>query len=583
MSTRSSLHDCTTEGAGAQAIITSFALVCSDCAALTDPRSELAACLHAAIARVAPGQPVPAFSLERPKQAQHGDYASNAALQLGKSLKRNPRELATAVAAAIEPSPWLERVEVAGPGFINLFLSSAARQAVVTRILVETDRYGCSAAAMRGRAMVEFVSANPTGPLHVGHGRGAAVGDAIATLLKWQGTEVQREFYYNDTGAQIANLALSVQARVRQTYDPAVPFPEDGYRGDYIRDIAAAYCAAHPDDHAATDLDAIRRFAVAALRREQDSDLAAFGVRFDHYYLESSLYADGSVQAIVDRLIANGKTYEKDGALWLKTTEYGDDKDRVMRRSDGSFTYFVPDIAYHVTKWERGFGRVVNEQGADHHSTIVRVRAGLQALEIGIPEGYPDYVLHQMVTVMKGGEEMKISKRAGDYVTVRDLIDEVGRDAVRFFLLMRKADSQLTFDVDLARSQSEENPVYYVQYAHARVCSVLDKAGIPRATAAAMLKDADLSALTSLHEQALLRRLADFPDELAIAARELAPHLVTFYLKELAAQFHSYYNAEQFLVDDPVLRRARLALVVATGQVVRNGLGVLGVGAPEKM
>jgi arginyl-tRNA synthetase len=550
---------------------------------LTDPRSELAACLHAAIARIAPDQPVPPLSLERPKQAQHGDYASNAALQLGKTLKRNPRELAAAVAAAIEPSPWLERVEVAGAGFINLFLSPAARQAVVTRILNQTDRYGRAASAMSGRAMVEFVSANPTGPLHVGHGRGAAVGDAIATLLEWQGAEVHREFYYNDTGAQIANLALSVQARVRQTYDPAVPFPEDGYRGDYIRDIAAAYCAAHPDDHAADDLDEIRRFAVAALRHEQDADLAAFGVRFDHYYLESALYADGNVQAVVDRLVANGKTYEKDGALWLKTTEYGDDKDRVMRRSDGSFTYFVPDIAYHVTKWERGFARVVNEQGADHHSTIVRVRAGLQALDIGIPQNYPDYVLHQMVTVMKGGEEMKISKRAGDYVTVRDLIDEVGRDAVRFFLLMRKADSQLTFDIDLARSQSEENPVYYVQYVHARVCSVLDKAGISPATAPAMLKDADLSALTSPYEQALLRRLADFPDELAVAARELAPHLVTFYLKELAAQFHSYYNAEQFLVDDPVLRRARLALVVATGQVVRNGLGILGVSAPEKM
>ncbi len=555
----------------------------NDCAALTDPRSELAACLRAAIARVAPGQPVLPLPLERPKQAQHGDYASNVALQLGKTLKRNPRELATAVAAAIEPSPWLERVEVAGAGFINLFLSPAARQAVVTRILDQIDHYGRAAAAMSGRAMVEFVSANPTGPLHVGHGRGAAVGDAIATLLEWQRLEVHREFYYNDTGAQIANLALSVQARVRQAYDPDVPFPEDGYRGEYIRDIAAAYCSAHPDDHAANDLDAIRRFAVAALRREQDSDLAAFGVRFDHYYLESSLYADGNVQATVDRLVANGKTYEKDGALWLKTTEYGDDKDRVMRRSDGSFTYFVPDIAYHVTKWERGFGRVVNEQGADHHSTIVRVRAGLQALEMGIPEGYPDYVLHQMVTVMKGGEEIKISKRAGDYVTVRDLIDEVGRDAVRFFLLMRKADSQLTFDVDLARSQSEENPVYYVQYVHARVCSVLEKAGIPRAAAPAMLKDADLSALTSPYEQALLRRLADFPDEIAVAARELAPHLITFYLKELAAQFHSYYNAEQFLVDDPVLRRARLALVVATGQVVRNGLDVLGVSAPEKM
>jgi arginyl-tRNA synthetase len=521
--------------------------------------------------------------LERPKQAQHGDYACNAALQLAKTLRRNPRELAKSIAAAIETSPWLERVEVAGAGFINLFLSSAARQAVVTRILEETSRYGSARAATPVRAMVEFVSANPTGPLHVGHGRGAAIGDAIASLLERQGLHVQREFYYNDAGAQIDNLALSVQARLRQTRDPSVPFPDGGYRGDYIHDIAAAYRAAHPHDDAADDLDAVRRHAVAALRAEQDADLAAFGVRFDQYYLESSLYADGRVQAVVDRLIAGGKTYEKDGALWLKTTAYGDDKDRVMRRSDGSFTYFVPDIAYHVTKWERGFRRVVNEQGADHHSTIVRVRAGLQALEMGIPEHYPEYVLHQMVTVMKGGEEMKISKRAGDYVTVRDLIDEVGRDAVRFFFLMRRADSQLTFDVDLARSQSEENPVYYVQYAHARVCSVLGKAGIARSAAAETLEDADLSPLTSPYEEALLRRLADFPDELAVAARELAPHLITFYLKELAAQFHSYYNAEQFLVDDPLVRRARLALVVASGQVVRNGLDVLGVSAPESM
>ena len=415
------------------------------------------------------------------------------------------------------------------------------------------------------------------------HIRHAATTLAIATLLEWQGASVHREFYYNDAGAQIANLALSVQARVRQTYDPTAPFPEDGYRGEYIRDIADAYCAAHPADHTADNLDAIRRFAVGELRREQDADLAAFGVRFDHHYLESSLYADGRVQAVVDRLSANGKTYEKDGALWLRTTEYGDDKDRVMRRADGSFTYFVPDIAYHLTKWERGFRRVVNEQGADHHSTIVRVRAGLQALGIGIPPGYPEYVLHQMVTVMKGGEEMKISKRAGDYVTVRDLIDEVGSDAVHFFFLLRKADSQLVFDVDLARSQSEENPVYYVQYAHARVCSVLDKAAIPHAAAATWLKDADLSTLTSPYEEALLRRLADFPEELTVAARELAPHLVTFYLKELAAQFHSYYNAEQFLVDDLRVRQARLALVVATGQVVRNGLGVLGVSAPVKM
>jgi arginyl-tRNA synthetase len=550
---------------------------------LTEPRSQLAACLLAALARVAPGQPALPPSLERPKQAEHGDYSSNVALQLAKVLKRNPRELAIAVVAALEPSPWIDRVEVAGAGFINVFLAPTARRAVVARILHEGEHYGRSPSPRPERVMVEFVSANPTGPLHVGHGRGAAVGDAIATLLEWQGASVHREFYYNDAGAQIANLALSVQARVRQTYDPRVPFPEDGYRGEYIRDIAAGYCAAHPDDHTADDLDAIRRFAVAELRREQDADLAAFGVRFDHHYLESSLYTDGRVQEVVDRLKANGKTYDMDGALWLKTTEYGDDKDRVMRRSDGSFTYFVPDIAYHVTKWERGFRRVVNEQGADHHSTIVRVRAGLQALGIGIPPGYPDYVLHQMVTVMKGGEEMKISKRAGDYVTVRDLIDEVGRDAVRFFFLLRKADSQLVFDVDLARLQSDENPVYYVQYAHARVCSVLDKAGMPHATAGSSLKDADLSALTSPYEEALLRRLADFPDELAVAARELAPHLVTFYLKELAAQFHSYYNAEQFLVDDRRVRQARLALVVATGQVVRNGLGVLGVSAPAKM
>ncbi|HEV3241588.1 MAG TPA: arginine--tRNA ligase [Casimicrobiaceae bacterium] len=550
---------------------------------MIDPRSQLTLSLHAAIARVAPGPPPPALTLERPKQAQHGDYASNAALQLGKALKRNPRELAAAIAAAIEPSPWLDRVEVAGAGFLNIFLSPTARQAIVARILDAGDRFGRGALATPERTMVEFVSANPTGPLHVGHGRGAAVGDAIATLLEWQGAPVQREFYYNDTGTQIANLALSVQARLRQRLDPALEFPADGYRGDYIQDLAAAYAAAHPDDCAASDLDAIRRFSVAALRREQDADLAAFGVRFDQYFLESSLYSDGRVQAIVERLLANGKTYEKDGALWLKTTAYGDDKDRVMRRSDGSFTYFVPDIAYHVTKWERGFRRVVNEQGADHHSTVVRVRAGLQALEIGIPEGYPDYVLHQMVTVLKGGAEMKISKRAGDYVTVRDLVDEVGRDAVRFFFLLRKADSQLTFDIDLARAQSEENPVYYVQYAHARVCSVLEKAGIALATAAAELSAADLSALTNPYEEALLRRLADFPDELAVAARELAPQLIPFYLKELAAQFHSYYNAEQFLVADPRLRKARLALVVATGQVVRNGLRVLGVSAPEKM
>ncbi|HSS70309.1 MAG TPA: arginine--tRNA ligase [Casimicrobiaceae bacterium] len=548
-----------------------------------DLRSQLAEWLRAGLSRVAPDHPLAAVSLERPKQARYGDYATNAALQLAKTLRRNPRELAGAVVAALDASPWVARVEVAGAGFINLFLSPAARQAVVARILEEAERFGRGPAPDRGKVMVEFVSANPTGPLHVGHGRGAAVGDALATLLASQGWNVHREFYYNDAGAQIANLARSVQARIRQRYEPDAPFPEDGYHGDYVGEIAQAYCVEHPNDLSAADVEAIRHFAVDALRREQDADLAAFGVRFDSYYLESSLYTDGRVQQVVNRLVAQGKTYESDGALWLRTTDYGDDKDRVMRRSDGSFTYFVPDVAYHVTKWERGFERVVNEQGADHHSTIVRVRAGLQALGMGIPPGYPEYVLHQMVTVMKGGEEMKISKRAGDYVTVRDLIDEVGRDAVRFFFLLRKSDSQLTFDVDLARSQSEENPVYYVQYAHARVCSVLGKAGLPLGEANRRLRGVDLRLLASPYEEALLGRIADFPDELAVAARDLAPHLVTFYLRELAAEFHSYYNAEQFLVDEPELRQARLALVVAVGQVIRNGLGVLGVSAPEKM
>ena len=535
------------------------------------------------IARVAPGAAPPAIVLERPKQAKHGDYSTNAALQLAKALKRNPRDLAADLVTALPRSPLLERAEVAGAGFVNLFVSDAARQSVVARVLDEGDRYGSSTRGGGEKVIVEFVSANPTGPLHVGHGRGAAVGDAIARLLAAQGFAVHREFYYNDAGAQIMNLALSVQARIREAQGLSASFPDDGYQGEYIREIARDYAAAHPGDRAADDLDAIRRFAVAILRREQDADLAAFGIRFDHYYLESSLYDDGLADSTVQALVAAGKTYEHEGALWLKTTEYGDDKDRVMRKSDGSYTYFVPDIAYHVTKWQRGYTRAITELGADHGGSLSRVRAGLQALGVGIPSGYPDYVLHQMVLVMRGGEEVKLSKRAGSGVTLRELIDEVGRDAVRFFFLLRKSDSQLTFDIDLARSQSEENPVYYVQYAHARVCSVLDKAGIAVAAAPQTLRAADLSPLRSPYEQALLNRLADFPDELSAAARELAPHLVTFYLKELAAEFHSYYNAEQFLVDDVVLREARLALVVAVGQVIRNGLALLGVSAPVAM
>jgi arginyl-tRNA synthetase len=549
---------------------------------VTDLRDDLSAWL-AAGARAALGnaEGVPPVVVERPKQAAHGDYATNVALVLAKVAKRSPRELAQAIVAALPASPQVERTEIAGAGFINVFLKPAARQALVRDVLAQRGDFGRGRSLAGEHIMVEFVSANPTGPLHVGHGRQAALGDAIARLLEWQGAAVTREFYYNDAGQQIQNLAISVRARAKELLGESGEFPEDGYRGDYIVDIARAYLERHGHDLA--DIESIRRFAVDELRKEQDRDLEAFGVRFDNHYLESSLYTDGRVDETVRRLVASGRTYEHEGALWLRTTDYADDKDRVMRKSDGGYTYFVPDVAYHVTKWERGFSKVINVQGSDHHSTVLRVRAGLQALGLGIPEGYPDYVLHKMVTVMKGGEEVKISKRAGSYVTVRDLIDEAGRDAVRFFLSMRRADTEFVFDIDLARSQSEENPVYYVQYAHARVASVLKQAGLAKEQAMRDLSDADLAPLVSPFEEALLRRLADFRAELATAARERAPHQLAFYLKELAGEFHGYYNAERFLVDDERLRRARLALVVATGQVLANGLAVLGIGAPDQM
>jgi arginyl-tRNA synthetase len=551
------------------------------CRVVIDPKTEVANALSAAIAAALPSHAGASFALERPKSAAHGDYASNVALALGKQAKRNPRELAAAIVAALPASKWIERVEVAGAGFINVTLTPAARQATVKRVLTEGAAFGKSRERAGERVMVEFVSANPTGPLHVGHGRQAALGDALANLLAWQGATASREYYYNDAGQQIENLAVSVRARAKEILGESVTFPEDGYHGDYIREIAQRYL--DEVGHDLSDIDAIRKFAVAELRKEQDRDLSAFGVKFDVYYLESSLYTDGRVESTVQRLLASGKTYEHEGALWLRTTDYGDDKDRVMRKTDGAYTYFVPDVAYHVTKWERGFRKVINIQGGDHHGTVARVRAGLQALGMGVPEGYPDYVIHKMVRVMRGGEEVKISKRSGEYVTLRELIDEAGRDAVRFFLVSRKADTEFTFDIDLARSKSEDNPVYYVQYAHARVCSVLRQAEMPVAEAPVRLRTADMSALTSPYDGALLRRLADFPGELAAAARELAPHQITFYLKDLAQEFHSYYNAERFLVDDDAVRASRLALVVATGIVLKNGLAVLGIGAPEQM
>jgi arginyl-tRNA synthetase len=550
---------------------------------MSDARAAIEAALKDALARHVPDAADVPIVVERPRQAEHGDYASSVALAAAKVARRKPRELAELLGAESVRAlaGTAASFEVAGPGFINYRLEAAARQSVVRDILAAGASFGRSGKRRGERVMVEFVSANPTGPLHVGHGRQAALGDALANLLQWQGCEVTREFYYNDAGAQIHNLAVSVRARAKELLGESGEFPEDGYRGEYIRELAQRYL--DEVGHDLSDVEEIRRFAVTELRKEQDRDLQAFGVAFDNYYLESSLYTDGRVDTTVARLVASGHTYEQEGALWLRTTEYGDDKDRVMRKSDGGYTYFVPDVAYHVTKFERGFHKVINVQGSDHHGTVARVRAGLQAVELGVPKGYPDYVLHKMVTVMRGGEEVKISKRAGSYVTLRDLIDEVGRDAVRFFLVSRKADSEFVFDIDLARSQSEENPVYYVQYAHARVASVLKQAGIPLESAARDFADADLGPLVSGYEHALLRRLADFPVELADAARDLAPHQITFYLKSLAGEFHSYYNAERFLVDDAALRRARLALVIATGQVLRNGLAVLGLSAPEQM
>jgi len=537
-----------------------------------DPKAEVESALRAALAKVAPEHAAAPILIERPKQAGHGDFSSNIALQLAKTLKRNPRELAGEIARAV-PGGSFDVPEIAGPGFINFRLRSAARLAVVSRILQDKQLYGHSRAGNAQAVQVEFVSANPTGPLHVGHGRQAALGDAIAALLESQGHKVTREFYYNDGGAQIDKLTGSVQARARGLKPGEPGWPEEGYAGEYIEDIAREFKGK------VDDADAVRRFAVQYLRAEQDTDLKAFGVKFDVYYLESSLYTEGKVDAVVRAWAEKGKTYDKDGALWLRTTEYGDDKDRVVRKSDGSYTYFVPDVAYHLTKWQRGFKRVVDVQGTDHHSTVTRVRVGLQALGVGIPKGWPDYVLHSLVKVMRGGAEVKISKRAGSYVTVRDLIDWVGRDAVRFFLISRKADSEFIFDVDLARQKSDENPVYYVQYAHARVCSVFAQWGGDAKT----LLNANLGTLRGERETALARLLDEFPETVAKAALEAAPHDVAFYLRELAAQFHSYYNAERILVDDEELRNARLALCAAVRQTLANGLSLIGVSAPEKM
>lgn len=532
------------------------------------------------------------LTIERTRSREHGDFASNVAMVLAKQARMKPRDLAERIVERLPPSDRIERVEIAGPGFINFFLTLSAWQALVKTIIEAGHDYGRAERQDAIPVMVEFVSANPTGPLHIGHGRGAAVGDCLCRLLEARGYPVTREFYYNDAGQQINNLALSVQARARSRTPEDSDWPVDGYRGDYIIDVAQAYMHGETVQAAdrdvtgtadVNDLDAIREFAVAYLRREQDADLQAFAVHFDNYFLESSLYDGGKVEQTVEQLIASGHTYEQDGALWLRTTDFGDDKDRVMRKSDGGYTYFLPDVAYHTDKWRRGFRRVINEQGADHHSTITRVRAGLQALAIGIPDHWPEYVLHQMVTVMRGGEEVKISKRAGAYVTLRDLIDEVGCDATRYFLVARKSDSQLTFDIDLAKSQSNDNPVYYIQYAHARICSVFRQLAERQLVYDGVRGLAGANRLDSHEEQSLLVSLSHYPECVEQAAQTMEPHLLAYYLRDLAGEFHVYYNSQQFLVDDTELRDARLCLALAVRQVLQNGLELLGVSAPENM
>ncbi len=530
--------------------------------------------------------------LDRTRDKSHGDLASNVALTLAKSAGMPPRELAQLICAALPADSLVERTEIAGPGFINFFLSASSNQAIVAAVLQQAEHFGSSDAGKGRKVQVEYVSANPTGPLHVGHGRGAAVGDSLCRLLSATGWEVASEFYYNDAGAQIDNLALSVQARCKGLEPDDESWPEDGYRGEYIVDVARAYMAAEEvdaeDQHVAgaadaDNLDEIRRFSVAYLRREQDLDLKAFGVHFDVYFLESSLYASGAVEEVVKTLQDNGHCFEQDGALWLRTTSFGDDKDRVMRKRDGGYTYFLPDVAYHLNKWQRGFERVINEQGADHHSTVTRVRAGLQALDQGIPGDWPDYVLHQMVTVMRDGEEVKLSKRAGSYLTLRDLIDEVGCDATRYFLVARGPSSQLTFDIDLALSQSNDNPVYYIQYAHARACSVMRKLAEQGWDWQQDRALQHLDQLSQEHEAALMRRLDRYPEVVASAAANSEPHTVATYLRELAADFHTWYNAHKMLVEDQPLRDARVALSLAVRQVIANGLGLLGVSAPQEM
>ncbi len=530
--------------------------------------------------------------LEQPNDPSHGDLATNVALTLASALKKPPRAIAEEIASRIEVGvSGIQAVEVAGPGFLNFRLSAGQVAEGLVELLEQDEAYGRSEEGEGRPFMVEFVSANPTGPLHLGHGRQGALGDAIAGLLDWTGWAVAREYYYNDAGAQIDRLGESVWARYQQHLGEPAEVPEGGYQGDYVSEIAEELAREHGDRFRGDDSDEtlalMRGTAVRILREEQDRDLADFGIHFDVYFLESSLYTDGRVESTVESLRETGHVYDKDDAVWLRTTEFGDQKDRVMIKGDGSPTYFLPDVAYHVDKWERGFHHVINVQGADHHGTVARVHAGVQAL--GLPEAYPEYVLHQMVRVEKEGQEVKFSKRSGSYTTLRELMSEVGVDVTRYFFQMRKPEGHLVFDLDLALDQSDKNPVYKVQYAHARMCSIFTKAGVDREVVTA--EGVDLSTLNTEAERELIKQLGQFPALVVRAAQLRAPHLICDYLEQTAGAVNSWYHAGNpnrnpelaVLVADPDLRNARLGLARAIQIVLRNGLAILGILAPERM
>jgi len=572
-----------------------------------DIKTHLVDLLRAALASVAPEAAVE-IQLERPRDPSHGDYASNMALQLARSLKENPRKIAERLVKELPASAWLLKAEAAGAGFINLTLVSAAKTAVVAAVLAQGDAYG-RGRRKPGKLQVEFVSANPTGPLHVGHGRGAAYGASLANLLAFAGYEVCREYYVNDAGRQMDILALSTWLRYLESFGEIIPFPPNAYQGDYVRDMAAQVRLAHGERYLhpvaavlacvpppEADLEAHLDGLIAAAKdllgeewyyihqhvlSEQladcREDLEAYGVHFDCWFSERSLYDTGMVARAVEELERRGHIYIQDGAKWFRSTTFGDEKDRVVQRENGLYTYFASDIAYHANKFERGFTRVIDIWGADHHGYIPRVNGALQALDFDIDALH--VALVQFVSLYRGTEKVSMSTRAGSFVTLRELRSEVGNDACRFFYLLRKQDQSLDFDLDLAKSQSNDNPVYYVQYAHARVCSVLAQWGGDER----LMPTVDLAALSSERELALAAKLAAFPEMLENAARDYAPHAVAFWLRELAAEFHAWYNAERLLVDDEAQKMARLALAIAVRQVIRNGLQILGVSAPDVM